>query len=115
FNGRIKASPLAKRLAKEKGIDLSQVQGSGDNGRIVKNDVDNFVPRQQPAQPQPQTAAAPKLQPIVSGQEGYTDQDVSQMRKIIARRLAESKFSAPHFYLTMEINMDNAMQARAQM
>ena len=113
-NGRIKASPLAKRLAKEKGIDLSQVQGSGDNGRITKNDIDHFVPSQQGAKIQPQTAAA-KAQPIVTGQEGYTDLSNSQMRKIIAKRLGESKFSAPHFYLTMEINMDNAMKARAQM
>jgi len=115
-DGRIKASPLAKQLAKEKGIDLSQVQGSGDNGRIVKSDVDNFVPRQQATSTQPTTEgqkAAP--QPVISGQEGHTDMNVSQIRKIIAKRLGESKFSAPHFYLTMEINMDNAMQARAQM
>src|SRR4051812_4188742 len=108
-DGRIKASPLAKQLAREKGIDLSQVQGSGDNGRIVKSDIDNFKPSQAPAQ-QP-TQVKPSAQPVVSGQEGYTDQNVSQMRKIIAKRLGESKYSAPHFYLTMEINMDNAMQA----
>ncbi len=115
-DGRIKASPLAKQLAKEKGIDLSQVQGSGDNGRIVKSDIDNFDPRQQATSTQPTTGgqkAAP--QPVISGQEGHTDMNVSQIRKIIAKRLGESKFSAPHFYLTMEINMDNAMQARAQM
>lgn len=116
-HGRIKASPLAKKLAAEKGIDLSQVQGSGDNGRIVKADVDNFKPSAQPQQAasvaKPQTQAQP--QAVVSGQEGYTDTNVSQMRKVIAKRLGESKFSAPHFYLTMEINMDNAMAARAQM
>ena len=116
-DGRIKASPLAKKLAAEKGIDLSQVQGSGDNGRIVKADVDNFKPSAQPQQATspaaPQSQA--KTQPIVSGQEGYTDTNVSQMRKVIAKRLGESKFSAPHFYLTMEINMDNAMTARSQM
>ncbi|HWJ92652.1 MAG TPA: pyruvate dehydrogenase complex dihydrolipoamide acetyltransferase [Flavisolibacter sp.] len=112
-NGRIKASPLAKQLAREKGIDLSQVQGSGDNGRIVKSDIDNFKQGQQPAQQKgPAQQAA---QPVMTGNEGFTDQNVSQMRKVIAKRLAESKFSAPHFYLTMEINMDNAMQARAQM
>jgi pyruvate dehydrogenase E2 component (dihydrolipoamide acetyltransferase) len=111
-DGRIKASPLAKQLAKEKGIDLSQVQGTGDGGRIVKSDVDNFVPKQQAA---PQAQAQQATQPIVSGQEGHTDISNSQMRKIIAKRLGESKFSAPHFYLTMEITMDNAMQARAQM
>ena len=115
IDGRIKASPLAKRLAQEKGIDLAQVQGSGDNGRITKYDVDNFKPSAAPAaQPQAKPAAAP-AQPIVQGQEGFTDTNVSQMRKVIAKRLGESKFSAPHFYLTMEINMDNAMAARAQM
>ncbi|WP_121352103.1 pyruvate dehydrogenase complex dihydrolipoamide acetyltransferase [Flavisolibacter nicotianae] len=116
-NGRIKASPLAKKMAQEKGIDLRQVQGSGDGGRITKADIDNFKPQQaaasQPiaASAQPQAAA----QPVVSGQEGYSDTNVSQMRKVIAKRLGESKFSAPHFYLTMEIVMDNAMQARTQM
>ncbi|ANE50569.1 pyruvate dehydrogenase complex dihydrolipoamide acetyltransferase [Flavisolibacter tropicus] len=113
-DGRVKASPLAKKLAQEKGIDLSTVQGSGDNGRITKADIDNYKP--QAAAP---TAAAPSaqpaLQPIVSGQEGFSDTNVSQMRKVIAKRLGESKFSAPHFYLTMEINMDNAMEARTQM
>ena len=114
--GRIKASPLAKKLAQEKGIDLSQVQGTGDNGRIVKSDVDNFVPKQPSAvSTQPSEGQRPALQPVISGQEGYTDINNSQMRKVIAKRLGESKFSAPHFYLTMEINMDNAMQARAQM
>ncbi len=114
-DGRVKASPLAKQLAKEKGIDLSQVQGSGDNGRIIKSDIDNFVPRQAAPSGQPAEGPKPALQPVVSGQEGYTDISNSQMRKVIAKRLGESKFSAPHFYLTMEINMDNAMQARAQM
>ncbi|HEX6333910.1 MAG TPA: pyruvate dehydrogenase complex dihydrolipoamide acetyltransferase [Flavisolibacter sp.] len=109
-NGRIKASPLAKKLAREKGIDLSQVQGSGDYGRIIKSDVDQF----QPAEPQQQQAAPAQVQ-AVAGQEGFTDFNVSQMRKAIARRLGESKFSAPHFYLTMEINMDRAMEARTQM
>ena len=114
-DGRVKASPLAKKLAAEKGIDIAQVQGSGDNGRIVKSDIDNFKPQaQQQAVAQPQKAAAAP-QPVVSGQEGYTDNNVSQMRKVIAKRLGESKFSAPHFYLTMEITMDNAMQARTQM
>jgi pyruvate dehydrogenase E2 component (dihydrolipoamide acetyltransferase) len=117
-DGRVKVSPLARKLASEKGIDLSQVHGSGDNGRIVKSDIDNFKPGVAAPQPQPQSsgsqpAAAPR--PVVSGQEGYTDQNVSQMRKIIAKRLSESKFSAPHFYLTMEINMDQAMQARTHM
>jgi len=112
-DGRIKASPLAKKLAKEKGIDLSLVQGSGDNGRITKADIDNYKPAAQPQPAAPAATAQP--QPIVSGQEGFTDTNVSQMRKVIAKRLGESKFSAPHFYLTMEINMDNAMASRAQM
>jgi pyruvate dehydrogenase E2 component (dihydrolipoamide acetyltransferase) len=112
--GRIKASPLAKKLAREKGIDLSQVHGSGDNGRITKIDIDNFKPLQQQVSTI-QSAAQPSKQPIVAGQEGYKDMDNSQMRKVIAKRLAESKFGAPHFYLTMEINMDNAMIARTQM
>lgn len=113
-NGRVIASPLAKKLAQEKGIDLRQVQGSGDNGRIVKSDIDQFVPK---AAPQHQAASAPAAttQLAVQGQEGYTDNNVSQMRKVIAKRLGESKFTAPHFYLTMEINMDKAMEARTQM
>jgi pyruvate dehydrogenase E2 component (dihydrolipoamide acetyltransferase) len=113
-DGRIKASPLAKKLAAEKGIDISQVPGTGDNGRITKKDIDSFTPSQaQPAAEQGQKPGAP--QPLIQGQESYTDQDNSQIRKVIAKRLSESKFSAPHFYLTMEINMDKAMEARAQM
>ncbi len=112
--GRIKASPLAKKLAQEKGIDLSQVQGSGDNGRIIKSDIDHFEPGTVKQKPAEAKAQVPQ-QPIVSGQEAHTDIAVSQMRKVIAKRLGESKFGAPHFYLTMEINMDNAMEARAQM
>jgi pyruvate dehydrogenase E2 component (dihydrolipoamide acetyltransferase) len=114
--GRVKASPLAKRLAAEKGIDIAQVQGSGDNGRITKADIDNFKPQERAAaSPPPKPGPQLQSQPVVSGQEGYTDNNVSQMRKVIAKRLGESKFSAPHFYLTMEINMDNAMAARTQM
>jgi pyruvate dehydrogenase E2 component (dihydrolipoamide acetyltransferase) len=116
-DGRIKASPLAKKIARDKGINLSQVKGTGDNGRITKTDVDNFVPQQQGGSPaaasgQPKTQAPAQ---VFTGEEGYQDLDVSQMRKVIAKRLGESKFSAPHFYLTMEINMDNAMKARAEM
>ena len=113
-SGRIKASPLAKKMAKEKGIDLSQVKGSGDNGRITKTDIDNYKPAAQDAGGA-QKASAPAATYQPAGEEGYTDRDVSQMRKVIAKRLSESKFGAPHFYLTMEINMDQAMQARAQM
>jgi len=114
-DGRVKASPLAKALAKEKGIDLSQVRGSGDGGRIVKSDIDNFKPTAQQQTPAPSASAqtAPAFAP--AGGEGYQDTNVSQMRKVIAKRLGESKFSAPHFYLTMEINMDKAMEARASM
>ncbi len=107
---RLKASPLAKKLAEEKGIDLQQVKGSGDNGRIIKRDVDSFTPAA--AAPAPQKAAAQVMQFAPVGQEGHTDKPLSQMRKIIAQRLAESKFSAPHFYLRMTVKMDNAMEAR---
>lgn len=107
-DGRMKASPLAKKLAEEKGIDLSRVIGSGDEGRIIKRDIDNFVPS---AVPSAATGAA-AVAPLIAGQEGHTDLQLSQMRKVIAQRLGESKFSAPHFYLTMEVNMDKAMEAR---
>ncbi|RYF84589.1 MAG: pyruvate dehydrogenase complex dihydrolipoamide acetyltransferase, partial [Chitinophagaceae bacterium] len=115
-NDRIKASPLAKKLAEEKGINLAQVSGTGDGGRITKKDVDGFVPSA--AKPESKTAektAAPVAAFTANGQEGHTDIELTQMRKVIARRLGESKFSAPHFYLTMEINMDNAMAARVAM
>jgi pyruvate dehydrogenase E2 component (dihydrolipoamide acetyltransferase) len=115
-DGRVKASPLAKKLAEDKGIDIKQVVGSGDGGRIVKRDIDSFVPGMAAAPAAQPAAAAPKLSvsgPV--GQEGYTDTPNSQMRKVIARRLSESMYTAPHFFLTMEINMDNAMAARTQM
>jgi pyruvate dehydrogenase E2 component (dihydrolipoamide acetyltransferase) len=111
-NGRVKASPLAKKIAKEKGIDLAQLHGSGDSGRIIKADIDNYSPA---ATAVPKTAVAPVAMATVTGQEGFTDIPNSQMRNVIAKRLGESKFSAPHFYLTMEINMDNAMTARTQL
>ena len=118
---RIKASPLAKKLAADKGIDLHKVNGSGDNGRITKKDVDGYVPAAAPAptaDPVPAAkpaavAAAPAFTSVA--QEGYTDVELTQMRKVIARRLGESKFTAPHFYLTMDINMDNAIPARVAM
>jgi len=116
-NGRVKASPLAKKLAADKGIDITKVSGSGDGGRITKKDIDSYVPSAAPA-----TAAKPASAPAAAvpaftatGQEGHTDIPLTQMRKTIARRLGESKFAAPHFYLTMEINMDNAMAARTQL
>ncbi len=99
-DARLKASPLAKKLAEEKGIDISAVTGSGENGRIVKKDIENFSP------------AASASVAAVAGTESYEEIAVSQMRKTIAARLSESKFSAPHFYLTMEINMDRAVEAR---
>jgi pyruvate dehydrogenase E2 component (dihydrolipoamide acetyltransferase) len=113
-NGRVKASPLAKKLAAEKGIDINKVPGSGDGGRIVKADVDGFKAGSAPAT-EDKKATVPSFSPQVSGQESYTDIPNSQIRNIIAKRLGESKFTAPHFYLTMEINMDNAMAARVQL
>ncbi len=116
-NGRVKASPLAKRLASDKGIDITQVQGSGEGGRIVKRDVEGFVPAAAPVvQPAATTEAAAPIQlPTVVGEESFEEVKLSQMRKVIARRLGESKFAAPHFYLTMEINMDKAIEARKSM
>lgn len=117
-NGRVKASPLAKKVAKEKGIDLHSLQGSGDGGRIIKADIDNYQPATATSiQPAAKTASTTAPVPVFNGskEEGYTDIPNSQMRNVIAKRLGESKFSAPHFYLTMEINMDNAMTARAQL
>ncbi|HEX5027094.1 MAG TPA: 2-oxo acid dehydrogenase subunit E2, partial [Agriterribacter sp.] len=115
-NGRIKASPLAKKIAKDKGVDLSLVQGSGDGGRIIKKDIDSYTPAAKAATPAAAAApAAVAAFTAVPGTEGYTDISLNQMRKVIAKRLSESKFGAPHFYLTMEIVMDNAMAARTQM
>lgn len=125
-NERVKASPLAKRLADEKGINLSQVSGSGDNGRIVKRDVDEFKPAAKTeatgvaapaAQPAPaaKAEAAPGTPSSDAATGDFTDTPVSQMRKTIARRLSESLFTAPHFYVTMEITMDKAMALRPQL
>ena len=96
-NGRVKASPLAKRLAKEKGVDISLISGSGEGGRVVKRDVDNY-----------QSGV------VRTGltEERYSEESVSQMRKTIARRLSESKFTAPHFYLSISVDMDNAISSR---
>jgi pyruvate dehydrogenase E2 component (dihydrolipoamide acetyltransferase) len=112
-NGRLKASPLAKKMAKDMGYDIAKIQGSGENGRITRKDVENFKPAAQPATVV--KAAAPVVLPQVVGKESFEDIAVSQMRKTIARRLAESKFTAPHFYVTMEINMDKAIEARKSM
>ena len=102
---RVKASPLAKKLASEKGIDISMVKGSGDGGRIIKEDIENFkhsenIPTKEVKLPE------------IYSEESYEEIPVSQMRKTISKRLAESKFSAPHFYLTMEIDMDNCIDGR---
>ena len=116
-NGRLKASPLAKKLAKEKGIDIKTVHGSGDSGRIIKSDVDNYKP-DSVATPLSKVSGGIDILPWSKSntdEEAFTDAPNSQMRKTIARRLGESMFAAPHFYLTMEINMDNAISARMQM
>lgn len=112
-NDRLKASPLAKKIAAEKGVDIRQVQGSGEGGRIVKKDIETFVPAAPKAAAAP-AQVAPAAVPAL-GQESFREEKVSQMRKTIAKRLAESKFGAPHFYLTMEINMDKAIEARKSM
>ncbi len=134
-DSRVKASPLAKSMANEAGISLAQVQGTGDQGRIVKKDIEAFLaqqqeaPKAQPA-PTPESAPVPQVKPAApsapakdagpsipafsfsGGDESFEDLTVSQMRKTIARRLGESKFSAPHFYLTVEINMDKSIELR---
>jgi pyruvate dehydrogenase E2 component (dihydrolipoamide acetyltransferase) len=131
-NGRIKASPLAKKIAAEKGLDISKVAGTGDGGRITKKDIDGY----KESASNGQVAVGSEQLAVSSGQvtseistttnnkqqttnnfqpsttESYTDVPLTQMRKVIARRLGESMFTAPHFYLTMELNMDNAMAAR---
>ncbi len=106
-DSRLKVSPLARKIAEEKGISLSNVQGTGENGRIVKRDLDHA-----------QSAPSAPLMPASTatlGQESFTEVNVSQMRKTIAARLAESKFNAPHFYLSLEINMDQASEARVHL
>ena len=95
MNLETKASPLAKKLAKERGVNLKFIKGTGTDGRIVKRDIDNYQGKS-----------------VYTGQESFKDEPVSQMRKVIAHRLAESKFSAPHFYLTVSINMENAIESR---
>lgn len=114
-DGRVKASPLAKKLAAEKGIDITKVKGSGDGGRIIKADIDGYkesaAPQQQEAAAQP---AKPQVPQAPAGQESFEEVTVTQMRKVIAKRLAESKYSAPHFYLTMAIDMDAAVASRAK-
>lgn len=114
-NGRVKASPLARKLAAEKGIDISKIPGSGDGGRIVKSDVDNFKGTTSPATAASAESPAKAAPAQPAGQVSFEEVPVSQMRKVIAKRLAESKFSAPHFYLTMAIDMDAAVASRAKL
>ena len=111
-DGRIKASPLAKKLASEKGIDLSKLHGSGDFGRIIKKDVAEYTPAASAPVAQTQKAAA--VPSASTGQVSFDDVPVSQMRKTIAKRLAEVKFSAPEFYLTITVDMDQAVSSRAK-
>ena len=124
-SSRIKASPLARKIAKDKGINIEEVKGSAEGGRIVKKDIEGFTPStQKRAEVAPAVSSAPVASgsdssgsaavsiPQFIGEEKYTEKPVSQMRKIIAKRLAESLFTAPHFYLTMAIDMDSAIQAR---
>ncbi|MEQ8412862.1 MAG: pyruvate dehydrogenase complex dihydrolipoamide acetyltransferase [Imperialibacter sp.] len=116
-NGRIKISPLAKKMAEDKGYDIRQIAGSGDGGRIVRKDVESFSPSAQPSAP----AAAPGKEapkvvlPSIVGEESFEDVPVTQMRKVIAKGVSDSKFTAPHFYVTMEINMDKAIEARTSL
>jgi pyruvate dehydrogenase E2 component (dihydrolipoamide acetyltransferase) len=114
--GRIFASPLAKKMAEERGIDLKYVKGTGDNGRITKFDIDGYVPStaSSAASASQGATAAPAVQAAHQGVVSFEDQPVSQMRKTIARRLSESLFTAPHFYITMTIDMDAAVAARAK-
>jgi pyruvate dehydrogenase E2 component (dihydrolipoamide acetyltransferase) len=118
-DSRVKASPLARKIAQEKGIDLRHVQGSAEGGRIVKKDIDGFVTSAAPVAASSNTAAAVNTAPTAViptfvGEEKYTQVPVSQMRKVIAKRLGESLFTAPHFYLTISVDMENAMAARTQ-
>ena len=119
-SGRILASPLAKKIAEEKGINLNDVKGSGENGRIVKSDVEQFSPAKQEAKTEPVSASAatstqaqaPKMV-VPAGEVVVEEVKNSQMRKVIAKRLSESKFTAPHYYLKIEVTMDAAMESRS--
>jgi len=111
-DSRIKASPLAKQIAKEKGVDIAAVSGTGENGRVVKKDVETFTPSAKPAAAQAATTETAASNQSATFSESFEDVPLSQMRKTIARRLSESLYTAPHFYLTMEINMDKAIEAR---
>lgn len=109
---RVAISPLAKKMAQDKGVDINSVQGSGENGRIVKKDIENYQPAAKPAASAPAASAAPVAVSFVQGED--TETPNSQVRNIIAKRLSESKFTAPHYYLMVEINMDKAIEARKE-
>ncbi|HEY9534283.1 MAG TPA: 2-oxo acid dehydrogenase subunit E2 [Mucilaginibacter sp.] len=119
-DGRVKASPLARKIAKEKGIDINAVKGTAEGGRIVKKDIEDFKPGAAPvAAPAaesgsaaPAKAVAPIVLPTFTGEEKFTERPVTQMRKAISRRLSDSLFTAPHFYVTMSIDMDQAIASR---
>jgi pyruvate dehydrogenase E2 component (dihydrolipoamide acetyltransferase) len=127
-DGRVKASPLARKIAKEKGIDINAVKGTAEGGRIVKKDIEDFKPgaapaaapsapateSAKPADAPAKAAAAPVILPTFTGEEKFSERNVTQMRKAISRRLSESLFTAPHFYVTMAIDMDQAIAARAK-
>ncbi|ASU32415.1 pyruvate dehydrogenase complex dihydrolipoamide acetyltransferase [Mucilaginibacter xinganensis] len=125
-DSRVKASPLARKIAKEKGISLNDVKGSAEGGRIIKKDVEEYVPAAKAAAPAAVASAAPSATPApaakpapaplapYTGEEKYTEKPVSQMRKVISKRLSESLFTAPHFYVTMSIDMDQAIAARTR-
>lgn len=122
-DSRVKASPLARKIAKDKGINLNEVKGSAEGGRIIKKDVESFTPAAKAAAAPAAEAGAKEgakggsaitLAPYV-GEEKYTEKPVTQMRKVIAKRLSESLFTAPHFYVTVSIDMDAAIVARTKM
>ncbi|WCT12021.1 pyruvate dehydrogenase complex dihydrolipoamide acetyltransferase [Mucilaginibacter jinjuensis] len=121
-DSRVKASPLARKIAKDKGINLNDVKGSAEGGRIVKKDVEEYTPSAKPAAAPAESAsaapaakaAAPITLPTVLGEEKFTERPVTQMRKTIGKRLSESLFTAPHFYVTMSIDMDAAIAARGK-
>ena len=119
-DSRVKASPLARKMAKEKGINLNEVKGSAEGGRIIKRDIETYTPSAKPAASTADVGTAKTAETTISipqfiGEEKYTDKPVTQMRKVIAKRLSESLFTAPHFYLTVKVDMDNAMAARVKM
>lgn len=115
-DSRLKASPLARKIAKDKGISLREVKGTAEGGRIVKKDVEGFTPSTEEVAAKEAAAPAQKAAvPVYVGEEKFSEKPVTQMRKVIARRLSESLFTAPHFYITMSIDMDKAVEARARM